>query len=184
MDRLRNKLFHQHETFNVAEPSEGHFERFREKLGPPDAVKPHGISYYLKVAAIIVGVSVSSILIYEILRPDNVSKSYTFGSLSEEFRDAEDYYMKTIQAKYSELEELQFEDPAQKKLILEELEEMDQLYNQLIKDFNSDPDNERVVNAMIRHYQMKIEILNNILIQLEEINLLKSNLKSHEKTES
>ena len=183
MDRLRNKLSQQHRTFNVAEPSEGHFERFREKLGPPDAMQKPGISYYLKVAAIIAGVSVSSILIYEMLRPDNISESYTFGTLSQEFRDAEDYYLNTIKAKYSEIEKLQFEDPAQKKLILDELEEMDQLYNQLIKDFNTDPDNEMVVNAMIQHYQMKIQILNNILIQLEEINLLKSNLKSHENTE-
>jgi hypothetical protein len=30
---------------------------------------------------------------------------------------------------------------------------------------------------------MKIEILNNILAQLEEISILQSNLKSHEKTE-
>jgi hypothetical protein len=183
MDRLRNKLSQQYETFNVAEPAEGHFERFREKLGPQISQKQHGISYYLKVAAIIVGVSVSSILVYEMLRPDKISESYTFGTLSQEFRDAEDYFLKTIQTKYSEIEQIQFDDPEQKELILKELEEMDQLYKQLVKDFNTDPDNEMVVNAMIQHYQLKINILNNILIQLEEINILKSNLKSHENTE-
>ncbi len=183
MDHLRNKVSQQHKTFNVAEPSEGHFERFMEKLGPPVALQKPGISYYLKVAAIVIGVSVSSILIYEMLRTDSINESYTFGTLSKEFRDAEDYYTNTIKAKYTEIEELQFEDPAQKKLILDELDEMDQLYNQLVKDFNTDPDNEMVVNAMIRHYQLKIEILNNILAQLEEINKLQSNLKSHENTE-
>ena len=180
MNRLRNKFFHQHEAFNTAEPPEGHFERFREKLGPPEAVKRPGVTYYLKVAAIIVGVSVSSILVYEMLRPDEISEHYTFGTLSEEFRDAEDYYLKTIQVKYSEIESIEFEDPAQKKLLLEELDGMDQLYKQMVKDFKADPDNEMVVNAMIQHYQMKIEILNNILLQLEETNKLISNLKSHE----
>ena len=183
MDQLRNKLFQQREIFNSAEPSEGHFERFREKLGYNESLKRHEFSYYLKVAAIVVGVSFSSILIYEMLRPDTISDPYTFGILSKEYRDAEDYFLKTIQAKYSDLDKIRFDDPAQKKLILDELEEMDQLYKQLERDFHADPDNEMVVNAMIQHYQMKIEILNNILNQLEKISNVQSNLKSHEKTE-
>ena len=183
MDRLRNIFFQQQEIFNSAEPPEGHFERFRKKLGSSESLNRYGLSYYLKVAAIVVGVSFSSILIYEMLRPDTISDPYTFGILSKEYKDAEDYYLKTIQTKYSDLDKIRFDDPAQKELIRDELGEMDQLYKQLERDFQADPDNDMIVNAMIQHYQMKIEILNNILKQLEKINSAQSNLKSHEKTE-
>ena len=61
MNSLRNKILQQYETFNASEPSEGHFERFSKKLGPTEAVKKRGIPDYLKIAAIVVGVSFLSI---------------------------------------------------------------------------------------------------------------------------
>ena len=39
------------------------------------------------------------------------------------------------------------------------------------KDLKTSPKDERVINAMIEHYQVKLEIMTNLLEQLQEINI-------------
>jgi hypothetical protein len=56
---------------------------------------------------------------------------------------------------------------------------MDKLFINLQKDLKANPGDERIINAMIRHYQMKLEVMNQVLMQLESINNNK-NLSDHE----
>ena len=47
---------------------------------------------------------------------------------------------------------------------------MDSLMKQLQRDLKTNPGDERIINAMISHYQMKLGVMNQILDQLENIN--------------
>ena len=55
-------------------------------------------------------------------------------------------------------------------MIIHELSEMDSLMKQLQRDLKTNPGDERIINAMISHYQMKLGVMNQILDQLENIN--------------
>ena len=61
-----------------------------------------------------------------------------------------------------------------------ELEEMDRLFHSLQKDFQSNPTDQRVINAMISHYQLKLEVMSQIIRQLEEVNQVNNKYKNHE----
>jgi len=64
-----------------------------------------------------------------------------------------------------------------------ELEEMDKLFHSLQKDFQSNPNDQRVINAMISHYQLKLEVMSQIIKQLEEVNHVNNKYKNHESKE-
>jgi hypothetical protein len=40
----------------------------------------------------------------------------------------------------------------------------------LKKDLKAHPNDERIINAMIEHYQSKVDVLNYIISQLKEVN--------------
>jgi hypothetical protein len=92
--------------------------------------------------------------------------------MSDEFNEAESYYTSLIQDKYQEIDRLDMDDPKQKEMLMTELEEMDRLFQSLQKDLQANPRDERVINAMISHYQLKLEVMSQIIKQLEKVNQL------------
>jgi len=69
----------------------------------------------------------------------------------------------------------------QQKMLMEELAEMDQLYKKIQKDYQEMPNDPRIVQAMIQHYQMKVAILNRIINDLN--NVKQTNSSDHESIE-
>jgi uncharacterized protein (DUF305 family) len=65
-------------------------------------------------------------------------------------------------------------------MLMIELEEMDRLFHSLQKDFQSNPTDQRVINAMISHYQLKLDIMSQIISQLEEVNQINNKYKKDE----
>lgn len=167
MENLENKIFRNREAFDSAEPAEGHFDRFADKLTGLRKTPKRPLYYYLKVAAVLFIVSISSILIYQLAVNRILEKNlYSFGNLSPEYREVEDYFIHTINTKYNDLQKMDLQDKAQKEMILEEMKEMDKVYKNLSKELINDPNNERIINAMIKHYQLKLDILNDMIDQL------------------
>jgi hypothetical protein len=62
-----------------------------------------------------------------------------------------------------------------------EMDEMDHLYQDLQKEYTKNPNDERVINAMIEYYQTKLNIINTIKTDLEYIKTIKN--KNHENTQ-
>ena len=62
---------------------------------------------------------------------------------------------------------------------------MDSIYDNLQKELGANPNNERVIQAMIRHYQTKLKIMSDILDRLQGIQKLNnSQLKNQNQYES
>lgn len=184
MENLEKKITENRLKFDDAEPGNGHFDRFDQKLGTIRQTRKFNLPYYLKVAAFLLLVSVSSILFYEmIVSPRFEKNGYSFGKLSPEYREVEDYFIHTINVKYNQLQNLDIDDKIQKDMIIEELNEMDKIYRSLSKELQNDPNNERLINAMIQHYQMKLDIINDITNQLEIIKNSASNNTKDENTD-
>ena len=58
---------------------------------------------------------------------------------------------------------------------------MDSLFVNLQQEYKANPNDERIINAMIEYYQTKLEIVNTIKTDLENVKILKN--KKHENTE-
>jgi hypothetical protein len=50
-----------------------------------------------------------------------------------------------------------------------ELAEFETLYQSLQKDLAANPNDERVINAMLEYYQAKLSVINIIITKLEEV---------------
>jgi len=57
-------------------------------------------------------------------------------------------------------------------MLLQELKQMDIVYESLKRDLKNNPSDERIINAMIQHYQTKVDIMNRILTQLHQVKAL------------
>ena len=68
-------------------------------------------------------------------------------------------------------------------MLKEELKNMDVTYKELQKELKANPNDERVINAMIEHYQTKLNVMTYILDQLKQIKNENEtqNTNSHEK---
>ena len=68
------------------------------------------------------------------------------------------------------LQNLKYQNPREEKdLLLKELDDLECIHAQLMKDLEANPGDERIINALIRHYQLKLEVMDQIIIQLDQI---------------
>ena len=160
-------------AFDGFEPSDGHFERFTAKLEAMAYIAPKKVSiapYLLKAAAVAILVTLSSLWTWEnVLSPD--AKSMTLSEVSPEYSQVEQYYVQQVSMIENEIQTIDIvSNEDQSKILMDELKEMDKMYEELQKDLNANPSDERVVNAMIEHYQRKVEVMSYILTQLKEVN--------------
>jgi hypothetical protein len=172
MNRIDDLIKKNRDYFDQEEPFEGHFERFQKKLEAENARKVH-FPYrdILKIAAVVVLVVLSALWTYDQLGPGQPDRNaYPLAEMAPEYKEAEIYYTTAINEKYNQIKSVDFDDPRQKEILLNELKEMDSIFNNLQEDLELNPDDERVINALIKHYRIKVEVMNKILDQLNEYN--------------
>jgi len=161
-----------HSLFDSYEPSEGHFERFTGKLEARQATSTRKISlmpYLLKAAAVAILVTLSSLWTWEHVFSPGAKKT-SLGDVSPQYNEVEQYYVNQVNLVEDEIKGIQInENPEQKDMLMKELKDMDTMYEELQKDLKANPNDERVINAMIEHYQRKVEVMNYILTQLKDV---------------
>ncbi len=184
MDPLEKRIRENRKLFDVAEPAEGHFERFSNKLQASHKKTRLPWGTYLKVASIAVLVVLSALWTYDYFMDRLISKqAISLGDLSPEYREVEIYYTSMFNAKYNEIDHCTFpEDSLQKKILIKELSEMDSIFIYLQNEIQMNPTDERIIHAMIEHYERKLEVMNQILDQLKQLNNQEPNNKNNETT--
>ena len=83
--------------------------------------------------------------------------------------EADIYYTSQVNARYEQIRDFSFESSEEKAVLLGELKDLDTYHQQLMTDLEANPDDDRVINALIRHFQIKLEIMDQIIIQLNQI---------------
>ncbi len=158
--------------FEDAEPSEGHLERFNRKL----EMRFHAVTvtrsivpYLLKAAVVTLLITLSSLWTWDhFIRPDR--DRMALGDVSPQYREVENYYMHQVNVMESEISTVAFvNNPEQQLALNQEMKSMDSVYVQLQKELKANPDDERIINAMIEHYQTKLEVMTYIVNQLKSI---------------
>ncbi len=168
MDNLDKIIQENRQSFDSFEPSEDHFDKFEQKLREfNQKKKTFTIGYMLKAAAVTVLVILSGLWVYENIQ-QRTNKGIALSEISAEYSEVEIYYTHLVNQKYGEINQCKSLDSLQKQIMLHELGEMDSIYENLKKDLSANPNDKRVINAMIQHYQLKVEVMNQILNQLQQ----------------
>ncbi|WP_436515549.1 hypothetical protein [Ekhidna sp. To15] len=146
------------EAFNDASPSDKAWEGIDKKLSKKHAIWPT----VWKVAAMLFMVSTIYLMIDK-----SQSESLDGPMLSDEFTQAEDYYVSLIaQRKQAIQEQLTSEQHEQ---FLVEIDQLDSMYLELKKTYQTNASNDRVMDAMINNLQLRLDILNKQLDILQNI---------------
>lgn len=171
-DELERLILNNRNSIQDEEPKNGHFERFEVRL--QKASRPARKIYFqpvLKIAAIIVFalLAVNQARIY--LIPEKKA-TLSLGSISEEYREVEFYYTNSIQLGMNQWEKLKsegFVSESEQLMMQKEQEEFDQMYQKLLIDLKANPDDERVINAMLEYYQARMNVISLVINKLKEV---------------
>lgn len=187
MNRLEEIIRKGRGQFDDSDPSDGHFERFSYKL----ATRLHAglarkrsiVPYLLKAAVVTLLVTLSSLWSYDHFIRPNIRTTMSLSQVSPEYREVEKYYVQQVNLMENEFSSIDLNNPEQKEMLMNELESMDSAYIELKKELRANPDDQRVIDAMIKHYQTKVEVMSYILEQLKQIKAEAEtdNTGSHEK---
>jgi hypothetical protein len=163
--------------FDSEQPPDGHFDRFRERL-KEKPVRRIRIRHVIQVAASIAVILASAFVIINQSRNGNRTAET---KIPEALMEADLYYASQMDDRYEQIRNFVFENEEEKTLLLNELEDLDAHHQQLMSDLQANPDDERVINALIRHYQLKLEVMDQIIRQLKQFKSEKSenNEKEH-----
>jgi hypothetical protein len=94
----------------------------------------------------------------------------TLGDVSPQYKEVENYYVHQVSLMEGELKNVDFgTNPDQRIELQKEMKSMDSTYVQLQKELKANPNDERIINAMIEHYQTKVEVMSYIIGQLKAI---------------
>jgi len=170
--------------FEDAEPSGGHLERFERKLEVrfgKAVVKRSIVPYLLKAAVVTLLVTLSSLWTWDnFIRPDR--NRMKLSDVSPQYREVENYYIHQVNMMESELSSFTLtNDKAHNEMLKKEMRSMDSVYVQLQKDLKANPQDERIINAMIEHYQTKVDVMSYLLNQLKELRNENTNTREDEK---
>nr|WP_319509779.1 hypothetical protein [uncultured Draconibacterium sp.] len=180
-DNIEKLILENIDALNDNEPMDGHFARFEAKLTEQNKAKRTiSLNLILRVAAAIVFVFLATNQAFIYFSPDNQgifnskqkSPSITLASISPEYQEVEYYYTSSINTGIEQWnkwidEGLISED--EQTMMNDELAEFETLYKNLQTDLAANPNDERVINAMLEYYQAKLSVINIIITKLEEV---------------
>jgi hypothetical protein len=159
--------------FDSEEPRPGHEDRFRSRLNKFHSYRKPGVQIIiLRIAAVLLlGVVISYFAFREFRFIDNEINSITLDKPNQELNEAERFYSQQLSVYYSKIENLGFNnDKAEKKKVLQELTAMDEQVRAMKYDLKQNPDDERVMSAIINFYQVKIEMMDVIIARAQKTN--------------
>lgn len=174
---------------NDFEPAEGHFDRFEAKLKAQSKRKKLNFSIVWKVAAIVIFVVLAANQAYIYFAPANKNglnenggnTGFTLSSVSQEYGEVEFYYNTAINtglSQWNNMKEDGLISATEQEAMNTELAEFEERFKTLQVDLAANPNDERVINAMLEYYKAKLDIINMIVNKLEEVKQQK--ITSHE----
>jgi hypothetical protein len=172
MSILEEKIRKNRDILDGAEPPEGHSDRFLEKLsalheqeGP--RLKRSRFNYVriAAVAAVLVGLS----MIVYLFDPAGIPSQATAGALPQEIRDAKIYYENLAEEKLEKINECAAntsEASYIQKTAQEQINLIDSNTVKLEAELQKDQNNKHLINALVRNYKTKADLMNDILNKL------------------
>jgi len=123
--------------------------------------------WFWKVAAILIfAVSTTYFVINETNK--NQSKIVSLADISAELGKQEAELQGIVQVKWKEIEPLLTEENAQIHFLLDEIQDLDEVYKAYQTDLGISDAQEQIVTVLLDYYQKKIKILNRLLHEIQK----------------
>jgi len=123
--------------------------------------------WFWKVAAIFIFV-VSATYFIANERSQKQVVVLTLADISKDLGTQEQTLKQQVSLKWEEVEKQLPDNNPEIQFLLQQLNDMDAIYNSYQKDLNRTLDNEPVIQAMLDYYEKKIRILNRLLMEIEK----------------
>jgi hypothetical protein len=162
---LEKHIKEQRLLLDTDHPREGHEKRFKQKL-ERQPVRRFNIRHVLQVAASLAIIIASGIVLVKLEKDGNKMAQK---GIPEAVMEADLYFTSQVNQRYDQIRAFSFGDSEEKAVLLDELDDLDAHHHQLMSDLEANPDDGRVINALIRHYQIKLEVMDQIIKQLNQI---------------
>jgi len=172
---LEQYIREQRSKLDSDRPREGHEDRFLRKLDQRPGRRVN-FRHAMQIAASVAIILASALVIFQQNRGGNRTAE---NEIPESFLEADQYYTTQVSQRYHQIKEFNFNNPEEKAVLLDELKDLDTYHQQLMDDLEANPSDDRVINALIRHYQMKLDIMDQIIYQLNQLKTETEN--QHEK---
>ncbi|QTD38301.1 hypothetical protein JL193_03090 [Polaribacter batillariae] len=156
-------LFFSENNFDLKEPHSGHLERFERKLNRSN--KKLKTSWkWLSVAASVV------LILGFWLGSNHQKRQLDLADISPKMEEVQNYFVATINQEIKTLELNRSLDT--EKIIenaLDELDELEDSYKVFVQDLTKNGNQRRIIAAMIKNYQRRLDILERTLKQIDKI---------------
>jgi len=177
MEEEINKLFENLEgTFDSEEPTDGHQQRFLEKLQASKGLVsiPKKKNLWWKPMSIAASVVILLGIGFGMFSKTSSSIDQQVAEISPEVSQTEFYFASLIEEQVKELESES--TPETKRIIddtMVQLLKLETNYKVLEQDLIKGGNSKLILSAMITNFQTRIDLLQNVLNQVEEIKNLK-----------
>jgi len=160
-DNIEEIILNNLKDLNDMEPMDGHFERFQTKLNAHHKTKRITFNVVWKVAAAVVFVllAVNQGRIYFAPEKQNLAVNnteFSLSSVSPEYREVEFYFTNAISDGLNQWNTLKDDgliSETEQETMKTELAEFEERFKTLQTDLAANPNDERVINAMLEYYQ-------------------------------
>ena len=161
-DKLDN--FFSENDFDFEVPTAGHEKRFERRLNKPQQTAKKTSWKWLSVAASIV------LVLGFWLGSNHQKQQIELADISPKMEEVQNYFVSTINAELRNLEKNRSLDT---ETVIEEaldtLEELEEDYRLFITELNAEGNTRKIINSMIKNYQQRLQILENVLLQIDQI---------------
>jgi hypothetical protein len=183
-DNLNTMFENIREDFDFEEPNAGHKKRFLDKLNNRNTLAENKTSSVRKLWRPLIGVAASIILLISVFAGiQKDSNTRDLANISPEMASTEDFFLNAIT---SELEKLNSEEsPEYQELIVDALFQikiLEENYELLKLDLNESGDDKRVIYAMISNFQNRIDLLQNVVEQIDNLKQQKTEQNENSST--
>ena len=170
-DRLEQKIRDNKQEFDFLEPDAHLWDNISGQLETENATRDY--SWLWKVAALVFLISTISLLFIRDFSGEEPSEQFLSDNegYNSELIEVESYYVQLIAEKRKEI----IESDVQNAELLAEIDVLDSMYSELKTDLKKNHEDTRLMNAMIRNLQLRVEILNRQINILEHIQTVKEN---------
>jgi hypothetical protein len=179
MQRIEEIIKNNKQAFSENEPRYGHLERFTEKLASDHQKREGWFERYaiaIRIAAAVLLFVTVSTLFYTDRIPgikDLFTQRIASAELPMELVEVMQYYNILTDKKVSQIDELAVstdEAGRVKAKAMTELKALEESASDLEDEYAQNPNNERILNALLLNQRKKAEILDKILNTLSQTN--------------
>ncbi len=176
MKKLEDFIQQNREAFDLESPSDGHLERFLERLDQQSVVKT-----IRPARRLILSIAATALILISLGAVGYEMFTHRFtgwfmmsagqSGISAELEDAIQYYDLKTNEQIAHLSSLTSADRDLLQLsqpILDEIRNLDASTSEMKKQLQSDPGNEHIESAIVQNQQMKQSILSSVINRITE----------------